>query len=196
MSPTLSLPEKFQPVLYSEVERLQNIVRRQQEQISVQQQIIDRLEQRLKKQGERVEQLEAELKVQKKLKGQPKIPVSRLNESKTAAAEGEEKKHPGSTKRSKKLGFGCYEEKIIQPDEIPEKAKFNGYRDYDVQELNLECHHIRFRLVEYISEAGITIVGELPSEYRYGHYGPLLVGYIIYHYLPALSVSGDPTVTP
>ena len=68
-------------------------------------------------------------------------------------------------------------------DEIPENAKFNGYRDYDVQELKLECHHIRFRLAEYISEEGTTIVGELPSEYRYGHYGPLLVGYILYqHY--------------
>ena len=162
---------------------MQNVVRRQQEQISVQQQIIDTLEQQLKRQGERIEQLEAELRAQKKLKGKPKIRASRLNESKTESAEGEEKKRPGSGKRSKKLGFGCYEEKIIQPEEIPENAKFNGYRDYDVQELTLECQHIRFRLAEYITEAGNTIVGELPSEYRYGHYGPLLVGYILYqHY--------------
>ena len=183
MSPTLSLPKNYQPVFCSEVERLQNIVQRQQEQISAQQQIIDTLEQQLKRQGERIEQLEAELRAQKKLKGKPKIRASRLNESKTEPAEGEEKKRPGSSKRSKKLGFGCYEEKIIQPDEIPENAKFNGYRDYDVQELTLECHHIRFRLAEYITEEGNAIVGQLPPEYRYGHYGPLLVGYILYqHY--------------
>ena len=159
MSPTLSLPENCQPVLYSEVERLQNIVRRQQEQISTQQQIIDTLEQRLKKQGERIEQLEVELKTLKKLKGKPKIRASRLNESKAEGEEGEERKRPGSAKRSKKKGFGCYEEKIIQPDEIPENAKFNGYRDYDMQEFNLECHHIRFRLAEYITEEGTSIVG-------------------------------------
>ena len=183
MSPTRSPPKNYQPVFCSEVERLQDVVRRQQEQISVQQQIIDTLEQQLKRQGERIEQLEAELRAQKKLKGKPKIRASRLNQSKTESAEGEEKKRPGSGKRSKKLGFGCYEEKIIQPEEIPENAKFNGYRDYDVQELTLECQHIRFRLTEYITEAGNTIVGELPSEYRYGHYGPLLVGYILYqHY--------------
>ena len=183
MSLTLSLPQKHPSFLLAEVERLQNIVGRQEEQLETQQQIIDTLEQRLTKQGDRIEQLEAELRRLKKLKGKPKIRASRLNESKTEPAEGEEKKRPGSAKRSKKKGFGCYEEKIIQPEEIPENAKFNGYRDYDVQELELKCHHIRFRLAEYITEEGNTIVGQLPSEYRYGHYGPLLVGYILYqHY--------------
>jgi phage-related minor tail protein len=70
------------------------------------------------------------------------------------------------------------EEKIIQPEEIPAKAKFNGYRDYDVQELKIERHNIRFRLAEYVTEEGKTIVGQLPSEYSQGHYGPNLVGYI------------------
>ena len=155
---------------------------RQREQLETKQQIINTLEQRLTKQGDRIEQLEAELRKLKKLKGKPKIRASRLNETKTESAEGEERKRPGSAKRSKKKGFGCYEEKIIQPDEIPENAKFNGYRDYDVQELSLECQDIRFRLAEYITEEGITIVGQLPPEYRYGHYGPLLVGYILYQY--------------
>ena len=56
-------------------------------------------------------------------------------------------------------------------------------RDYDVQELKLERHNIRFRLAEYVCNDGTTILGELPTEYRQGHYGPLLLGYILYqHY--------------
>jgi hypothetical protein len=49
--------------------------------------------------------------------------------------------------------------------------------------LKLERHNIRFRLAEYVSEEGKTIVGQVPAEYRNGHYGPLLLGYILYqHY--------------
>lgn len=55
--------------------------------------------------------------------------------------------------------------------------------DYDVQELKIKRHNIRFRLAEYVTEDGKTIVGQLPSEYSQGHYGPNLVGYILYqHY--------------
>jgi hypothetical protein len=52
-----------------------------------------------------------------------------------------------------------------------------------VQELKIKRHNIRFRLAEYVTEDGKTIVGQLPSEYSQGHYGPNLVGYILYqHY--------------
>ena len=71
------------------------------------------------------------------------------------------KKRPGSAKRSKKLGFEIHEERIIVPEEIPATAKFNGYRDYDVQELKLERHNIRFRLAEYVREDGSTLVGKV-----------------------------------
>jgi len=83
---------------------------------------------------------------------------------------------------SKKLSFEIDEERMIQPDEIPVGARFNGYRDYDVQELKVERYNIRFRLAEYVGEDGTTIVGQLPVEYRKGHYGPLLLGYVLYQY--------------
>ena len=158
-------------------------IQKQQETIQAQQETIEKMERQLKQQQERIEQLEAELREQKKLKGKPKIRPSQLNNPKPNQ-EGEEKgKRPGSAKGSKKLGFQLDEERIIQPEEIPEGAKFNGYRDYDVQELQIERHNIRFRLAEYISEEGKTIVGQLPLEYQNGHYGPLLLGYILYqHY--------------
>ena len=161
----------------------QRLLREQQETIQALQQTIEKMERQLKQQQERIEQLEAELRDQKKLKGKPKIRPSQLNTSKPNPEGEDEGKRPGSAKVSKKLSFEIDEERIIQPDEVPARAKFNGYRDYDVQELIFERHNIRFRLAEYVSEDGTTIVGQLPAEYRNGHYGPLLLGYVLYqHY--------------
>ena len=182
---------KFELALRREVESLQNLLRRQQQQNLEQQQTIEKLQEQLKKHQERIAQLEEELRAQKKLKGRPKIRASQLNAKKPKSER--EGKRPGSTKRSKKAGFEVDEEKIIQPEEIPAQAKFNGYRDYDVQELKLERHNIRFRLAEYITADGKTIVGQVPPEYRRGHYGPNKRGI---HTLPALSVSGASDASP
>jgi hypothetical protein len=161
----------------------QATIQAQQKTIQAQQETIEALERQLRQQQERIEQLEADLRAQKKLKGKPKISASRLNDPASDPEGKSEKKRPGSAKRSKKLGFEIHEERIIPPTDIPATAKFNGYRDYDVQELTLERHNIRFRLAEYVRADGTTLVGQLPTEYRHGHYGPLLVGYILYqHY--------------
>jgi uncharacterized coiled-coil protein SlyX len=165
------------------VRQQQETIQAQHQTIQAQQETIETLERQLRQQHERIEQLEADLRAQKKLKGKPKIVASRLNESPSDSEGKSEGKRPGSAKRSKKLGFEIHEERIIPPTDIPDTAKFNGYRDYDVQELTLERHNIRFRLAEYVRADGTTLVGQLPGEYRHGHYGPLLVGYILYqHY--------------
>lgn len=165
------------------VRQQQATIQAQQTTIQAQQESIEGLERQLRQQQERIEQLEAELRAQKKLKGKPKLGASRLNEPADKAEDESEGKRPGSAKRSKKVGFEVHEERIIPPTAIPTGAKFNGYRDYDVQELRLERHNIRFRLAEYVREDGTTLVGQLPEAYRRGHYGPLLVGYILYqHY--------------
>ena len=158
----------------TEVEGLRRLVEEQRK-------LIDKLSKQLQNQKERIEQLEAELRAKKKLKGKPKLSASLLNQP-----ESEEKKadkRAGSAKESKKSNFEIDEEITIQPDSIPEKAKFNGYRSYDVQELIIKRHNIRFQIAEYITVDGKTVVGELPTEYQGRHYGPGLVCYVMYqHY--------------
>lgn len=168
--------------LLSEIERLLEVVRQQQQQIQSQQEMIERLENQVTQQGERIKQLEEELRAQKKLKGKPKLKASQLND--TPAASGEEMDKPGRTgKRSKKGGFAIDRVEIIQPPVIPAGAKFNGYRTYDVQELVLRRQNIRFQLAEYVTVSGETVVGALPEAYQGGHYGPVLVSHILYqHY--------------
>jgi hypothetical protein len=143
MSAATETQGNVEKALRCEVERLENLVGSLTQQLQEQQGTIDQLSQQLKRQQERIAQLEEELREQKKLKGRPKIRASQLNDQKPKP-EGEGKR-PGSAKKSKKAEFEIDEEKIIQPEEIPDKAKFNGYRDYDVQELKIERHNIRFR---------------------------------------------------
>jgi hypothetical protein len=81
-------------------------------------------------------------------------------------------KRAGSAKNSKKSSVEIDEEIAIQPENIPNNAKFNGDRSYDVQELIIKRHNIRFQLAEYIIADGKTVVGELPTEYQGKHYGP------------------------
>jgi Transposase IS66 family len=146
-----------------------------------QQQTIEKLEGQLKRQQERIEQLETELRTRKKLKGKPKISPSQLN--KGFKPEPSDGKRAGSDKRSKKENFEVDEERIVEPPAIPDNAEFNGYRVYDVQEIEVRRHNIRFQLAEYVNLDGTTVVGELPKGYSSGHFGPKLVSYILYqHY--------------
>ena len=74
------------------------------------------------------------------------------------------------------------EERIIgTEEELPEGATFNGYREYDVQDLVLHRHNIRFLLAEYVTAEGKTIVGKLPKQYQ-GHYGPTLISFTLYQH--------------
>jgi uncharacterized coiled-coil protein SlyX len=158
----------------TEVEGLRRLVEEQRK-------LIDKLSKQLQNQQERIEQLEAELRAKKKLKGKPRLSASLLNQPEQKEPKSE--KRAGSAKNSKKANFEIDEEISIQPDSIPAKAKFNGYRNYDVQELIIKRHNIRFQLAEYITEDGKTLVGELPTEYQGRHYGPGLVCYVMYqHY--------------
>jgi hypothetical protein len=160
--------------LATEVEGLRRLVEEQRK-------LIDKLSKQLQNQKGRIEQLEAELRAKKKLKGKPRLSASLLNQPESIEPKPE--KRAGSDKKSKKSSVEIDEEIKIQPNSIPKNAKFNGYRNYDVQELIIKRQNIRFQLAEYITVDGKTVVGELPKEYQGRHYGPGLVCYVMYqHY--------------
>ncbi len=56
-------------------------------------------------------------------------------------------KRAGSANKSKKVNFEIDEEIIIIPPSIPEGAKLNGYREYDVQDIIIKRHNIRLKLL-------------------------------------------------
>ncbi len=163
------------------LEYWQALVRDQQNVILSQQEQIATLTIKVQEQQNRIESLEAEIRTYKKLKGKPQLSASKLNEPRETSPATE--KRAGSEKRSKKPDFKVHEERKIQPNDIPPDSKFNGYRAYDVQEIELQRRNIRFQLAEYVTPGGTTVVGELPPGFQSGHFGPKLVSYILYqHY--------------
>ena len=165
------IPEDQQTPL---VKWLLEIIRDNKQLIEIQAQKIEELK-------TKVEALDNELKKLKKLPPKPDIKKSTLNENPEDKKKGTDTKRPGSDKDSKKLDFEVHEERIIQPKLIPLDAKFNGYREYDVQDLVIENRNIRFKLAEYIDNQGNTITGQLPVGYT-GHFGPKLIAFIIYQH--------------
>jgi low affinity Fe/Cu permease len=172
----------------NEVEGLRRLVEEQKKLIQAQAETqenlekqIEKLEKQIKNQKERIEQLETELRAKKKLKGKPKMLASLLNLAEKK--EPKEGKRAGSEKESKKEEFEVDQEITIYPESVPDNAKFNGYRDYDVQELIIQRNNIRFKIAEYITEDGKTLVGEIPKAYQGKHFGPGLICYVMHqHY--------------
>ncbi len=91
--------------------------------------------------------------------------------------------HLGSQgpKRSKTQHLKIHEECILQPTNLPESARFKGYRDIIVQDLIIRPHTIRYRLAEYETPAGY-VVAQLPESIRSGHWGSNLQSFILYQY--------------
>lgn len=155
------------------VKELRGLIESQKEQLET-------YRKQVKEQGERIAQLEEEVRGLKKLKGRPKLQASRLEKGfEPVVKEG---KRAGSLKRSKKVNFEAPEERIIEPMDLAAGSEFKGYRDYDVQELVINRVNIRFKLAEYVTPSGQTVVGEVPPAYRGGHYGPELRRYMLVQY--------------
>jgi len=147
--------------------------------IEQQQGTIAKLEAEVTQLKAKVGSLDSELKAAKKLKGKPQIRPSTLNQEEKQSKSGG--KRPGSDKRSKKTEFVVDEERRIEPEGLSEGAKFNGYREYDVQDLLIGRHNIRYLLAEYVTAEGKTITGQLPAQQQ-GHYGVTLRAFVLYQH--------------
>ena len=172
----MEMPPSLSEIQESErtplVKWLLQLIGEQQVVIEQQQASLDQLE-------AQVRQFQEELKAAKGLPKKPKIQASRLNHPENP--EGEGGKRAGSTKRSKKISFEVDEQRVIEPLVVPEGARFNGYREYDVQDLIVRRHNIRLLLAEYVTPEGKTVTGQVPREYQ-GHYGATLVSFVLYQH--------------
>jgi len=87
----------------------------------------------------------------------------------------------GKLRKKKKTILQIHEKPVIQPENIPEGAKFKGFNRYTVQEIIFESHNIQYQLARWQLPDGSYITGELPKDVH-GHYGPQLISYILHQY--------------
>ena len=92
-------------------------------------------------------------------------------------------------RRSKKGNLKIDETQIIQPEEIPEGSRFKGYQDRVIQDITFQTHNICYRLAEYTTSEGLTIVGQLPDGIQGGSFGKSLMALFSINTITSMSHS-------
>lgn len=87
----------------------------------------------------------------------------------------------GKQRKNKKTVLQIHERIEIQPENIPDGAKFKGFCCYTVQDIVFKSHNIQYQLARWQLPDGSYVTGELPKDVH-GHYGPQLISYILHQY--------------
>jgi len=147
--------------------------------------LTEQLIERMQQQDEEIALLKDEINI---LKGEKKRPVfkgSKLdkNTKSNHSSKASSKKRPGSDKKKKTRKLVIHEDKVIKPDTpLPPGSRFKGYRDFVVQDLNIESHNTRYRLEHWVTPQNESVNGQLPDSLSNQHFGPQLISYILYQY--------------
>lgn len=149
--------------------------------------IVSELIDYIKQQGDMIQKLKDELAELKGQKAKPKIKPSNLDKK---AAPGRKniqgQKRPGSKKQSKTKHLEIHEDKVIQPDFVPEGSEFKGYQDFIVQDLIIGNWNIRYRRARYKTPNGDYVIGRLPNHVSNNHFGSTLKAFTLYQYYHGL----------
>jgi hypothetical protein len=143
---------------------------------------------RIQRQEEQIELLKDEIRILKGGKKRPRFKPSKMDEgtepSGAKDAQGEQdKRRPGSDKRSKTAELVIHDEQTVQPKRrIPKGSRFKGYREVVIQDLVIRAHNIRYRLARWLTPAGEYLIGELPAHLAEHHFGATLRSYLLYQH--------------
>ncbi len=130
--------------------------------------------------SEEVALLKSEIARLKKQPEKPKIKPSKMDkDDDSKGSKGSGGKRPGSSKKSKKGKIKIHETKVIKANDIPDGAVFKGYRDYDVQDIEINLKNTRYRLEWWQLPDGKYVTAELPESIRGYHFGPTLKSYAL-----------------
>lgn len=134
----------------------------------------------IQQQAKELENLKKEIARLKKHPEKPTIKPSKLEKKKDKKGNDSSLgggKRPGSSKKRKKLKI--HETKIIEVKELPAGSKFKGYRDYDVQDIEILLKNTRYRLERWVLPNGNYVTARLPESIKGYHFGPMLRSYIL-----------------
>ena len=112
----------------------------------------------------------------------PNIPPPKSNDSSSRGkiCKNAEKRNKKKSKNIKKSKPKKYKTKIILLKNVPDGARFKGYKDYLVQDITLSTNNILYKRASYEKD-GKTYTAKLPDSVK-GHYGSELLAYVLNEY--------------
>ena len=122
------------------------------------------------------------------LEKKPKKPkFNETNRSSNANSRGNvcndaKKKRKKTVKGKNKSDLSINKTCILKPDNIPEDAVFNGYKDYLVQDIKITTFNTLYRRAVYILPNGKQLTANLPASVKGSHYGAELRSLILNEY--------------
>jgi len=141
--------------------------------------LINSLYEEIRELKDQVRTLKDEIAVLKKATKRPKIRANKKQKSSKNHLESSESatKRAGSEKKSKQLDI--HEIKVIIPENLPAGAKLKRSRSYDVQDLRIIVHNVRYVLEEWETPDGEVYSAQMPKNISQGHFGNELCSFIL-----------------
>lgn len=136
----------------------------------------------IEQQAEEIQQLKNEIARLKNHPPRPNIKPSSLEKKKLDRSASSRKKRAGSKKRAKTAKIKVHETKPIEPENIPAGSEFRYYKDFVVQDICIHPCNTRYRLKVYETPDSDYVSGKLPAYLNGKHFGPTLIGFILYQY--------------
>ncbi|VAW27190.1 Mobile element protein, partial [hydrothermal vent metagenome] len=135
-------------------------------------------------QRELIQALRDEVAQLKGNKAKPRIRPSNMDKDAGNGKGGNssnDKKRSGSSKKKKTKELKIHKKKTIKADDVPAGSEFKGYKEFVVQDIEINPYNTLYRMERWKTPSGNYVVGKLPSSLK-GHFGSKLVSYTLYQY--------------
>jgi hypothetical protein len=126
----------------------------------------------IQEQSEEIQRLRDEVNRLKGEQGKPKIKANKPASHLSSEKERRESKSHHKTSKLATIRIDRVEVVKVDPNQLPADARFKGYEDVTVQDIEFRPENIRFRKEKYYSPSNRrTYLAELPVGYQ-GQFGP------------------------
>jgi hypothetical protein len=111
----------------------------------------------------------------------PKLKPSRIAKEDKDYQKANKKRT--QTPNQKKSTLPITKKVVVKPKQtIPSGARFKGYKNYFVQEINIQVENVCYQRERWELAHGKSCLGELPESVKGHHFGENLRAFILYQY--------------